>query len=89
MRNLPWKFGGKQCIEYNSVRIPLKHLSCKSKIFLELILDAAKVASKEIVVDDGDLSETLEELLCLNQIVMNDVQELLSSPFDARVKRID
>ena len=50
--------------------IPLRYLPCKGKIFLQPILNTAKEASKEIVVENEELSETSEDPLHLNKVAV-------------------
>ena len=88
VHDLLQKFRVKQCIKYDRINIPLKYLLCKSKIFLETILDIAEEISKKIILDYTNLSNTLEELLSLNCITMKDLQYLLGRLFDLYIKKM-
>ena len=86
VHDIRWKFGGKQCVEKDGVKIPLSYLPCKGKLFLEPVLDAADDAIKNIIVKCPELSETVEEAL-LGRVAVNDLQEILGGPSDLCVKK--
>ena len=74
IRDIPWKFRRKQCIEKDSATIPLKYLFCKGKLFIEVVDDAVNSTIKEIKADHRELGEKIKILLVLDRIMVKELQ---------------
>ena len=85
--DIPQKFGRKQYLKKDRVKIPLSYLPCKSKTFIERVLDASDEMKKSIEAEKSRLIETVEEYLSFKQVTTQEIQQILGDPSDLYVKK--
>ena len=85
--NMLWKFGGKQCIEKDNTKIPLKYIQKKEKIYLDLICIITRKSLKEIVIQYKGLLNIVKEPLNLSRAKVENIQKILGSPSEVYVKK--
>ena len=78
----------KKFTEKNRIKILLKYLLRKEKIYLDPIYNSTVASSKKIITFYEDLSSTIEELSYLNQVIVKDIQLLLRELLNICIKKI-
>ena len=73
-------------MEQGGVSIPLKYLPSRGKMFLDPIYDTPTSHAREIIVDHGELSSTVEEPRHLGRITVKEMQRILGGPSELCVQ---